>query len=242
MPGHKRIPGLGPTEPQSDVTEEARAAFDIETVVGRIRKAVEPFPKAALFELAAEGFDSTFEQLVACIISIRTFDEVTLPTARRMFAVARMPRDVAKLSAEEIDRLIGTCSFHEAKAGQIREIATRVVAEHDGQLPCDETVLLSFRGVGPKCANLVLGIACGRPGISVDIHVHRVVNRWGFVQASTPEKTMIALQEKLPRRYWIELNRLLVPFGKHICTGRLPKCSTCPVAAMCQRVGVTTHR
>lgn len=216
--------------------------FDIDAALKRIRAAVRPFPKAALFELAAEGFDSAFEQLVACMISIRTRDEVTVPTARALFEVARTPAEVAKLSERRIDRLIGACSFHEAKAGQIREIARRAVGEFGGTVPCDEQVLLSFRGVGPKCAHLVLGIACGEPSIGVDIHVHRVTNRWGYISASTPEKTMHALDEKLPRAYWIEINRLLVPFGKHVCTGRQPKCSTCPVLDMCRQVGVTSHR
>jgi endonuclease-3 len=88
----------------------------------------------------------------------------------------------------------------------------------------------------------VLGIACGQPFISVDIHVHRVTNRWGYVKASTPEKTMLALEAKFPPEHWIDINRLLVPFGKHICTGTLPKCSTCPVLEMCQQVGVKAHR
>ena len=105
-----------------------------------------------------------------------------------------------------------------------------------------EEVLLSFRGVGPKCANLALGIACGKPGIAVDIHVHRVVNRWGYVRAEAPEKTMRALVDRLPKSYWIEINSLLVPFGKHICKGTLPRCSTCPVLSMCQQVGVDRHR
>ncbi|HEX2971755.1 MAG TPA: hypothetical protein VHP11_05450 [Tepidisphaeraceae bacterium] len=109
-------------------------------------------------------------------------------------------------------------------------------------MPCDEQVLRSFRGVGPKCANLVLGIACGQAAIGVDIHVHRVTNRWGYVSAPTPEKTLSELQKKLPRQYWVEINRLLVPFGKHICTGTLPHCSTCPVWDMCRQVGVTAHR
>jgi endonuclease-3 len=103
-------------------------------------------------------------------------------------------------------------------------------------------VLLSFHGVGPKCANLTLGIACGLPLIGVDIHVHRVTNRWGYVETATPEKTMAALQEELPPPYWIEINALLVPFGKHVCTGTRPKCSTCPLLAMCRQVGVTSHR
>ena len=103
-------------------------------------------------------------------------------------------------------------------------------------------VLTSFRGVGPKCANLTMGVTCGAERISVDIHVHRVTNRWGYISASSPEGTMRALEAKLPRKYWIEINRLLVPFGKHICTGQLPRCSTCPVLDYCRQVGVTSHR
>jgi len=195
-----------------------------------------------MFELADDNFNSPFEQLVACIISIRTRDEVTVPTARRLFEIARTPSEVCQLTPAEIDERIRACTFHEAKAEQIHEIGCRVVAEHGGSLPCDPDVLLSFRGVGPKCANLVLGIACGESRISVDVHVHRVTNRWGYVQAQTPERTMVALEATLPKAYWVEINSLLVPFGKHICTGNLPHCSTCPVLDMCRQVGVGTHR
>lgn len=216
--------------------------FDIGVAVRRIRKAVQPWPKAALFELAENGFATTFEQLLACIISIRTYDEVTLPVSTKLFARARTPAEISKLTYEELDALISPSTFHERKASQILAIARRVLEEFDGEVPCDPEVLMSFPGVGPKCAHLVLGIACGEPFISVDVHVHRVTNRWGYVRAAAPEKTMTALVEKLPRRYWIEINRLLVPFGKHICTGKLPHCSTCPVLDMCQQVGVTAHR
>jgi endonuclease-3 len=122
------------------------------------------------------------------------------------------------------------------------EIAHRLQGEHGGVLPCDFALLTSFRGVGPKCANLVLGIACGIPSISVDVHVHRVTNRWGYVATRTPEQTMAALERKLPQEYWIEINRLLVPFGKHICTGTRPHCSTCPLLDMCAQVGVVNPR
>ncbi|HET6595730.1 MAG TPA: endonuclease III [Anaerolineales bacterium] len=216
--------------------------FDIGLAVRRIRKAVKPFAKAALFELAENGFTTTFEQLVACMISIRTYDEVTLPVSRKLFERARTPAEISQLTYEELDALISPSTFHERKANQILAIAQRVLDEYGGDVPCDPEVLMSFSGVGPKCAHLVLGIACGEPFISVDVHVHRVTNRWGYVKTSTPEKTMVALGEKLPRRYWIEINRLLVPFGKHICTGNLPHCSTCPVLDMCQQVGVKAHR
>ena len=216
--------------------------FDIDEAMIRIRQAVKPFPKAAMFELRDDGFGSPFEQLVACIISIRTYDEVSLPTARRLFERARTPEAVASLTAEEIDRLIRACTFHEPKSRQILAIALRLVDEHNGELPCDAEIMQSFPGVGPKCANLALGIACGQPRISVDIHVHRVTNRWGYVRASTPERTEAALRAVLPEAHRVEINRLLVPFGKHVCTGTLPKCSTCPVLDMCRRVGVDKHR
>src|SRR3989337_1711479 len=181
--------------------------FDIHTVVRRIRKEVSRFADAAMFDLAAQGYGSAFHQLVACIISVRTRDEVSLPTALRLFAAA---------------------PFYGTKARDISEIARRVVSEYGGKLPCDFGVMTSFRGVGPKCANLTLGIACGATEISVDVHVHRVTNRWGYVSTVSPEATRVALEERLPREYWVEINRLLVPFGKHVGTGRLPKCSVCP--------------
>ncbi|HVN53707.1 MAG TPA: endonuclease III [Anaerolineaceae bacterium] len=216
--------------------------FDIDDIFARIRAAVAKYPKAAMFELAEEGFGNLFEQIIACIISIRTYDEETIPIARRLFTRARTPEEIAGLSTEEIDRLISPSTFHERKAVQIREIARRAMSEYGGSLPCDRDVLLSFPGVGIKCANLALGVACEQTYISVDIHVHRVTNRWGFVATPTPERTTRALEAKVPTEYWIEINRLLVPFGKHICTGTLPRCSTCPVLEYCRQVGVTKSR
>jgi endonuclease-3 len=180
--------------------------------------------------------------LVGCIISIRTRDETTLPVARALFNRARTPAEVAALPVVELDRLIAASTFHEPKARTIHDLAERVEREYGGSLPCEREVLLSFHGVGPKCANLALGIACNLPLIGVDVHVHRVANRWGYVQTNTPAKTMAALQEQLPQPYWVEINALLVPFGKHICTGARPYCSTCPLLTMCRQVGVTSHR
>jgi endonuclease-3 len=220
----------------------SKLPFDINQVIRRVRLAVRPFAKAALFELADEGFNSPFELLIACVISIRTRDEVTVTTARKLFERARTPLEVSRLTAREIDRLIGACTFHERKARQISMIARRVVEEYEGETPCEADALLSFEGVGPKCANLTLGIACDQPRVGVDIHVHRVTNRWGYVRTRSPERTSIALESKLPRPYWVEINSLLVPFGKHICTGSLPRCSECPVLEFCRQVGVERHR
>ena len=220
----------------------AKRPFDIDEMLRRIRHEVKQFADAAMFDLADQGYATPFHQLAACVISVRTMDEVSLPAAIRLFKVAPTPEKVSRLSVRRIAELIRPASFYETKAHNIRDMAKRVTDEFGGSLPCDFDVMTSFRGVGPKCANLTLGIACGATRISVDIHVHRVTNRWGYVRAMTPEGTREALEKVLPRKYWVEINRLLVPFGKHVCTGRLPKCSTCPVLQYCRQVGVTEHR
>lgn len=216
--------------------------FDIDRMLAKIRDAVATYAPAAMFELHDRGFRTPFQQLVACMLSIRTYDEVSLPAAVRLLQVAPDPETMSRLDAHEIDELIGDVTFHAPKARQIHDMAVRIIEEFGGELPCDSSVMQTFAGIGPKCANLAAGIACGEAKISVDIHVHRVTNRWGYVSASTPEKTLVALEEQLPKKYWVEINRLLVPFGKHICTGALPKCSTCPVLQYCRQVGVTKHR
>src|SRR6478672_11514069 len=119
-------------------------AFDVGLALQRIREAVRPWPKAALFQLADEGYGSTFEQLLACIISIRTYDEVTLPVSRKLFERARTPHDIARLGYEELDALISPSTFHERKAGQMLAIAQQVEKEFDGVLPGERAVLLSF--------------------------------------------------------------------------------------------------
>jgi len=216
--------------------------FNIHVMLRRIRTEVKQFADAAMFDLAEQGYATPFHQLVACIVSVRTRDEVSLPTAIALFKKAPTPEAVAKMSVSEIAAIIKPSTFYETKAYNIRDLAVRVAEEYGGVLPCDFEVMTSFRGVGPKCANLTLGIACGATEISVDVHVHRVTNRWGYVRASTPDATRLALERTLPKKYWVEINRLLVPFGKHVCTGRLPKCSTCPVLEYCRQVGVTEHR
>lgn len=195
-----------------------------------IRKAIKPYAKAMMFEIRDLGHSSLFEQLVACVISIRTFDETSLPLSLKFFKKARTQKQAAKLTHDEIFELIHGSTFAHQKANTIKAIAKAKI---------DPQNLTDLPGIGPKCANLVRGIALGEPAIAVDIHVHRVTNRWGYVRAKTPERTLEQLERKLPKKHWIEINELLVPFGKHICTGAKPKCSTCPVLAYCEQVGVT---
>ena len=219
-----------------------KKAFNLSDVLERIEKAVAPYPKAAMFELYERGFSSLFEQLISCIISIRTLDETTIPVSLRLFAEARTPQQILDLPAGKLEQLLFGTSFPGQKAATMTGIARAAIDQYGGELPADFLKLTGLKGVGPKCANLALGVATGFAAISVDIHVHRVVNRWGIIETSQPEKTMLALEKNIPHDKWIDINRFLMPFGKHICTGRLPHCSTCPVLEYCKQVGVTTHR
>lgn len=216
--------------------------FDLNKVLEKIEAAIAPYPKAAMFELYERGYKTVFEQLVSCIISIRTLDETTIPVSERLFAVARTPAAMLKLPAEQLLELVHGSTFPGQKVNTILAVAKAAVEQYKGRLPADFEQLTALKGVGPKCANLTLGVASGKAAVSVDVHVHRVVNRWGFIQSSQPVQTMRLLEEKVPKKKWTDINRLLMPFGKHICTGRLPHCSTCPVLDYCLQVGVDSHR
>lgn len=226
--------------PSADAATWDRRFKTLAAAVARL-----PQTQAAMFMLAAEGHGSVFEQVVSAIISVRTTEEVTLPASRRLFATARTPTAVANLSVAEITRLITPSSFADGKARDILAIAVSARDDYAGKLPCDVPTLIAFRGVGPKVANLAVAASTDCPeaaGVPVDIHVHRIANRWGVIATSTPEKSQPALEAVLPRKFWAEINRLLVPFGKFVCTGVSPKCSTCAVNDWCLKVGVTTHR
>jgi len=214
--------------------------FDIDLVFRLLREATANLPKAAMFELRDRGYGSPFEQLVAALVSARTRDETTIPVCLRLFALARTPQAMAALPEERIAEALHGATFPEPKARDIKALSARIAEV--GAVPDKMEGLTALRGVGPKIAALTLGVGFGRPAISVDIHVHRIVNRWGYVATSTPERTMQALQKILPPRYWIEINERLVPFGKFICTGERPKCSTCLLLRQCRQVGVTSHR
>ncbi|MGG5812258.1 endonuclease III domain-containing protein [Falsiroseomonas sp. CW058] len=230
------------TPPPAAAAAPGKQPFDIDEVFARLRAATAALPPAAMFDLRDRGHGSPFEQLVAALVSARTRDETTIPVCLRLFARARTPAAMAALDEAEIARLLDGATFPEPKARDIRDLSRRIATEHGGEVPGTAEGLMAFRGVGPKIAALTLGVGFGRAAISVDIHVHRIVNRWGYVAARTPERTQEALARTLPRRYWIEINERLVPFGKRVCTGERPRCSTCPLLSLCRQVGVTAQR
>ena len=147
-----------------------------------------------------------------------------------------------KLSPRQIERLIYPVGFYRTKARVILGICRDLLDRFGGRVPDEIDDLLTLKGVGRKTANLVVTMGYGKPGICVDTHVHRISNRLGYVRTRTPEETEMALRAKLPKRYWIGYNDLLVAFGQNVCTPISPRCSTCPVRTLCRRVGVRTFR
>lgn len=192
------------------------------TIAGEVRRWHGPEPRR-------KRRPDPFRILIACIISLRTKDEVTAESSARLFRLAATPRTMLRLPAARIARAIFPAGFYNVKARQIRGISRTLIEKHGGKVPADMDALLAMDGVGRKTANLVLGNAFGIPAICVDTHVHRISNRLGWVKTKTPEETEVALRELLPKRLWVPINWRLVEYGKRICQPVSPWCSKCPL-------------
>ncbi len=216
-------------------------AFPIDETLAVLHETMPAFPQPLIDGMGAVS-QTPFRILIATILSLRTKDTLTAVVAPRLFAVADTPAALLALAEEEIAELIYPVGFYRTKARSIREVCALLLSEHGGAVPNDLEALLALPGVGRKTANLVLTMGFGAPGICVDTHVHRICNRWGYVATKTPEETELALRAKLPAEHWIAINGLLVTLGQNICHPTSPKCSVCPVAAYCARVGVTRSR
>ena len=214
---------------------------DIHAAIRILRREV-PKWDTPVVTLMAETYASPFRVLISCILSLRTQDATTAKASHRLFAVADSPHTMVKLTAKKIEKLIYPVGFYKTKAQNIRDMCQVIIDQYQGKVPDEIDELLEFKGVGRKTANLVVTLGYNKPGICVDTHVHRISNRWGYVKTKTPEKTEVALRTKLPRKYWIEYNNLLVNFGQHLCRPISPICSQCPVKRYCQQIGVEVRR
>ena len=217
------------------------SAEEIGDVIRVLRRQAPSWRPTVVAEVAAAQPDP-FRVLIACLLSLRTQDATTREASDRLFRVASSPEAMLRLPAARIARLIFPVGFYRTKARVIRAICRDLLQRFGGRVPADLDALLSLKGVGRKTANLVVTMGFGKPGICVDIHVHRISNRLGFVRTAGPDRTEIALRAKLPRRYWIGYNDLLVAFGQNVCRPLSPHCSRCPVARWCRRVGVGRAR
>ncbi|HEX9898014.1 MAG TPA: endonuclease III [Candidatus Methylomirabilis sp.] len=219
----------------------SRTVAEIDRIVRSLQRTSRRWNPTAVGAVAQDSRDP-FQILISCLISLRTKDKVTAEASARLFRLARTPRAMARLPAPRIARTIYPAGFYRTKAKTIRSLCRTLLDKHGGTVPDDIQTLLSLKGIGRKTANLVVTVGFGKPGICVDTHVHRISNRLGIVRTKTPEQTEFALRQVLPRRHWIPYNDLLVTFGQNVCKPISPLCGTCPVSALCPRIGVGKHR
>lgn len=214
--------------------------FAIDTVLKIIEQENRRFIEPVVTTISIKRIP--FHVLISCLLSLRTKDQTTREASVRLFAVADDPEGMIKIPAQKLEKLIYPVGFYRTKAKKIKEICKVLLEKYDGKVPDEIDELLKLNGVGRKTANLVVTLGYQKPGICVDTHVHRITNRWGYVTTRNPHETEFALREKLPKKYWLTINDLLVTFGQNICVPISPKCSICPVNIYCKKVDVTRHR
>lgn len=205
---------------------------NIDKVVEKLIEAKQPRRD---FVQLMEEFQNPYLVLIACILSLRTNDLTTYPATLRMLEIGREPKDFAYCDVEKLEKAIYPVGFYKNKARQIVELSKVIVEELDNKVPDTIEELIKFNGVGRKTANLVLAKGYNIPAICVDVHVHRISNRLGYVKTKTPEETEFALREKLPKKYWLDINTLLVTHGQNVCKPVKPNCSECPISEFCNK-------
>ncbi len=206
---------------------------DIGKVVKLLQDAKQPQSE---FVKLMDSFKNPYLVLIACILSLRTNDRTTYPATLRMLELAKTPQEMMGVNEEDLAKAIYPVGFYKNKAGQIIELSRLIVEKYDGRVPDSIDELCKFRGVGRKTANLVMTLGFGVPAICVDVHVHRIFNRLGYLKTKNPEETEFALRENLPVEYWIPINSLLVTHGQNVCKPIKPQCDKCPVANYCKKI------
>ncbi|MDP1770106.1 MAG: endonuclease III [Nitrospirota bacterium] len=207
-----------------------------------VKREIRQWEEPVLGVVARESNRDPFRILISCLLSLRTKDKTTGEASVRLYALAHQPATMLTIPLQQIEQAIYPVCFYRTKAKSIHEICRRLLEVYGGGVPDSIEELITLSGVGRKTANLVVTVAFGKPGICVDIHVHRISNRWGYVKTETPDETEVALRNKLPRQHWITFNDLLVPYGQHLCQPVSPFCSKCKLTEYCDRVGVTRSR
>ena len=204
----------------------------IDKIVNSLKNANQ---KRSDFVKLMENFKDPYLVLIGCVLSLRTNDKTTYPATLRMLELAKTPNRMKNVSVEDLKNAIYPVGFYENKAKQIIEFSRIIDEEFNGIVPNTIEDLIKFKGVGRKTANLVLAKGHGIPAICVDVHVHRIFNRLGYVKTKTPEETEFALREKLPQKYWLDINTLMVTHGQNVCKPLKPDCKNCPISEFCAK-------
>lgn len=214
----------------------------IQNVFITLEKNVRKFEVPVSMDIGEESRDP-YQVLISCLLSLRTKDTITGPISKKLFKIAKTPEAIARMPLKKLESIVKPVNFYKTKAGRIKEISQQLVKEHGGVVPSNFEELLQFKGVGRKTANIVMTYGhFSKEHIAVDIHVHRIPNRWGWIKTKHPEDTETELKRIVPKKYWQHINDLLVQFGQNICLPISPKCSICPIKQYCKRVGVAKSR
>jgi len=193
----------------------------------------------AVEKISESSREDPFQVLIGTLLSARTQDGTTAAASARLFAKARSPQAMAKLTVKQIETLIYPVSFYRHKAKHVKETCRILVETFSGRVPGTMEELLTLPGVGRKTANLVLILAFkSANNICVDTHVHRISNRLGWVRTDLPDETEQALYQVTAERWWPILNLYLVTWGQNVCRPIYPRCGACVIARWCPRVGV----
>ena len=214
----------------------------VEKIIATLRDRTENLPKPLVNTIIEEYGRDPFLILISCLLSLRAKDIVTIHVCRELFAQAKTPQQLLAIATGALEKILFRLGFYKNKAQTLREVSKTLLQSFDGRVPETEAELLSIKGVGRKTANLVLGLAFGKPAICVDVHVHRISNRLGLVNTKTVEETEAALQRLLPQNFWIEWNNLLVVWGQNVCVPVSPFCSKCAIRPYCARRDITKSR
>jgi exodeoxyribonuclease-3 len=193
-------------------------------------------------DLIAVQTEDPFKILVATILSARTKDETTAKASARLFKKAPDLESLARINEKEIASLVYPVGFYKNKASYLAKLPAAIDEQFGGQIPEDVDSLVKLPGVGRKTANLVVAVAFKKPAICVDTHVHRIMNIWGYVQTKTPLETEMVLREKLPQKYWLTVNSILVAFGQGTCKSVRPHCDRCIITNDCPKIGVIPRK
>ncbi len=213
----------------------------IDNIYRILKKEVKSY-KVPIVDLVQIQTKNPFKVLLATILSARTKDETTTQAAKRLFSKVKSMKSLSNLTVKQIEKLIFPVGFYKNKAKFLKQLPVVIKEEFGGKIPSTVDELVKLPGVGRKTANLVVAVAFNKHAICVDVHVHRIMNRFGYLKTKTPFETEMKLREKLPKKYWKTINSILVAFGQNLCTPVSPYCSKCPVRKYCDRVNVKKSR
>jgi endonuclease-3 len=179
-------------------------------------------------------YATTFQLLVAVILSAQATDKSVNAASKSLFAAAPTPQAMLALGEDRLIGYINRIGLYRAKAKNVIATCRELIEQHGGEVPRERAALEALPGVGRKTANVVLNVAFGEATIAVDTHIFRVANRTGLAPGKTPLEVERKLLKSVPREYLQDAHHWLVLHGRYVCKARRPECWRCIIADLCE--------